>query len=84
MYTTHAQLLQTASLARLDALVVSLEALQCKVRIDVSSKILRLFIPEDRLDWVINGYITVFFDSFRDVADWSFRFQPAETLALAA
>jgi hypothetical protein len=84
MYSTQAQLLQTASLARLDVLIESLEALHCKVRVDVSSKLLELLIPEEKLDWVINGYITVFFDGFKDVADWSFRFQPAQPLALAA
>ncbi len=84
MYSTYAQLLQTASLARLDVLVESLEALHCRVRVDIASKLLELSIPEDKLDWIINGYITVFFDSFKDVADWSFRFQPAQPLALAA
>jgi hypothetical protein len=84
MYSTYARLLQTASLARLDALVESLEALHCKVHVDISSKLLELSIPEDKLDWIINGYITVFFDSFKDVADWSFRFQSNQPYAAAA
>jgi hypothetical protein len=84
MYSTYAQLVNTGSLGRLDALIESLEALQCKVRVDISSRLLELLIPEEKLDWVINGYITVFFDGFKDVADWSFRFQPAHPLAIAA
>jgi hypothetical protein len=84
MYSTYAQLLQTASVDRLSVLVESLEALHCKVRVDVASKLLELSIPEDQLDWVINGFITVFFDGFKDVAAWSFRFHSPIPLAAAA
>jgi hypothetical protein len=79
-YTTYAHLANNISVARLESLVKSLEAQQLKVHLNLSQMCLELAVPEDKLDWVLNGFITVVFDGFKDVADWSFKFVPSSGL----
>jgi hypothetical protein len=83
-YKTYAYLKNNMQVPRLEKLVKALEAQHCRVKLNMTDMRLELEIPDEQVWWVITGCITVFFERFRDVASWSFRFQPSslpDTLA---
>ena len=83
-YTTYATLNETGSTLRLASLVKALEAQHCQVKLNLPDMRLELGIPDDRVWWVLTGCITVFFEGFKDVASWSFKFHSDQRAALAA
>ena len=76
-YKTYAQLNQGMKIPRLERLIKALEAHHCKVKLNLADMRLELDIPDEQLWWVMTGCITVFFERFRDVASWSFKFLPS-------
>ena len=70
--------------SRLERLVKALEAEQCKVRLNLGDGLLNVDIPDERLWWVLTGCITIFFEDYKDVAAWSFKFKPTPPGSLAA
>ena len=83
-HATYARLNNYVSTSRLGELVGALEAQQCKVSFNLDDMQLTIRIPDERMWWVLTGCITVFFEDFKDVADWSFKFQATSPDALAA
>ena len=83
-YKTYANLKTNAPMPRIEDLVKALEAEKCQVHLDWAKGRLEVDIPDEKLSWVINGYITVFFSSFQDIADWSFHFQSPAPNSLQA
>ena len=76
-HVTYAQLNQHYSVPRLEKLVHALERQRCRVRLDLREGRLDVEIPDDQMWWVLTGCITVFFEDFKDVASWSFKFLPS-------
>jgi hypothetical protein len=76
-YRTYAHLKATMQVPRLEKLVKDLEAQHCQVKLNLADMRLELDIPDEQLWWVMTGCITVFFECFKDVASWSFKFLPS-------
>ena len=79
-HATYARLKHEVSETRLERLVKALEAEDCKVGLDRKGGWLKVAIPDEKMWWVLTGCITVFFEDFKDVADWSFKFAPPRPL----
>ena len=74
-HATYARIKQHVPKARLQRLVTALEAEQCRVKLEDGW--LNVSIPDEKMWWVLTGCITVFFEDYSDVADWSFKFSSA-------
>jgi hypothetical protein len=83
-HITYAQLNSEFSVPRLECLVKALEHRHCKVDLNLLDMRLDVEIPDEQMWWVLTGCITVFFEDFKDVASWSFRFTPTASKPLAA
>jgi len=83
-HATYAHLNNEASTPRLERLVKELKAQHCEVKLDLNRGLLNVNIPDDKMWWVLTGCITVFFDDFKDVADWSFKFMSPSAGPLTA
>lgn len=70
--------------SRLERLVKALEAQHCKVHLNLAEGLLNVDIPDEQMWWVLTGCITIFFEDYKDVADWSFKFKPTTPGALTA
>ena len=82
-HATYAQL-KGGHPSRLERLVKALEAQRCKVRLNLADGLLTVDIPDEQMWWVLTGCITIFFEDYKDVADWSFKFKPAAPGTLTA
>lgn len=83
-HVTYVQLNERYSVARLEQLVRALERQRCKVGLNLLDMRLDVEIPDEQMWWVLTGCITVFFEDFKDVASWSFKFLPSASAPLAA
>lgn len=80
-HAAYARLNKGVSFARVERMIAALEAQECRVRFDRDNGWLNIDIPDEKMWWVLTGCITVFFEKFKDVADWSFQFAPPSTEA---
>lgn len=83
-HAAYAQLKKSVSEQRLTGLIRALEAQDCKVHLNRREGWMNLDIPDEKMWWVLTGCITVFFEDYKDVADWSFQFSPPVTGSLEA
>lgn len=83
-HVTYAQLNERYSVVRLEQLVQALERQRCKVGLNLLDMRLDVEIPDEQMWWVLTGCITVFFEDFKDVASWSFKFLSSASAPLAA
>lgn len=83
-HATYARLKGETQPSRLERLIKALEAQQCKVQLNLADGLLNVDIPDEQMWWVLTGCITIFFEDFKDVADWSFKFGPTSPGPLTA
>lgn len=83
-HAAYARLKKKVSEKRLAGFVEALEAQDCKVKLNRLEGWVNLSIPDEKMWWVLTGCITVFFEDFKDVADWSFQFSPPTPGSLEA
>ena len=83
-HATYARLKTGSQPSRLERLIKALEAEKCRVRLDLVDGFLNVEIPDERMWWVLTGCITIFFEDYKDVADWSFKFNSAAPSSLTA
>jgi len=83
-HAAYAQLKTRVSESRLAGLIAALEAQDCKVQLNRREGWMNLAIPDEKMWWVLTGCITVFFENYKDVADWSFQFSPPSVGPLEA
>ena len=83
-HAAYAQLKTSVSEKRLEGFIKALEAQDCKVQLNRREGWVNLAIPDEKMWWVLTGCITVFFEDFKDVADWSFQFSPPQRSSLEA